>query len=424
MNFNAPNAKLLIEKWGKESLGKLSVAGISDYGMKEQLAILLENQDNFARQGSVYNMLNETSQGSSTVASTTVNDTAAGAFAPIALALVRRTFPELFANKCVAVQAMSGPVGLAYALRWLYNTSTSPKDEAGFAKVDIYSGFTGSQSGTSGTADSGVGVATATAEGWQIGGSASTGKYPELTLRIDQTSVTAKTRKIASSLSLDTLMDIKNMHGIDVMRNITEVLHYELLAELDRELLAAMKAAAIDTANGGAAATTLNVSATTGLGSDGRWSQEKFQNIVTQIVKLSTDIATATRRGAGNFVIVSNRIATALQAAGPIFSRNTATVNPNNTYAEVGTINNMITVYRDSYATSDYALVGYKGPGIQDSGLIYSPYVTGLESRAIDPSDFSPRIGICNRYGITSSLLGSGRYYRQLNVTNLDYLIG
>ena len=424
MNFTAPNSQLLVEKWSNPDLKGFSVNDINDPIKREQMAILMENQINFGRSSNVMNLLNETSQGSSTVASTTLNDTTAGAFAPIALALVRRTFPELFANKCVAVQAMSGPVGLAYALRWLYNTSTNPKVEAAFNDVDKYSGFTGSQSGTSGTADSGTGVATATAEGWQIGGSASTGKYPELTFRVDQTAVTAKSRKIATSMSLESLMDVKAMHGIDIQRNITEVLHYELLAEMDREILALMKTAAVDTANGGAAVTTLDVSASSGLGSDGRWSQEKFQNIITQILKLSTDIATATRRGAGNFVIVSNRIATALQAAGPIFSRNTAVVNPNNTYAEIGTINNSITVYRDSYATTDYALVGYKGPGIQDSGIIYSPYVTGLESRAIDPSDFSPRLGILSRYALTSSLLGTGRYYRQLNVSNLSYLIG
>jgi hypothetical protein len=42
-------------------------------------------------------------------------------FKPIALALVRRTFPELFANKITGIQPMAAPVGLAYALRHVYN---------------------------------------------------------------------------------------------------------------------------------------------------------------------------------------------------------------------------------------------------------------------------------------------------------------
>jgi len=37
------------------------------------------------------------------------------------LPLVRRTFPSLFANQVVGVQAMPAPVGLAYALRVIYN---------------------------------------------------------------------------------------------------------------------------------------------------------------------------------------------------------------------------------------------------------------------------------------------------------------
>lgn len=42
-------------------------------------------------------------------------------FAPIGLALVRKTFPSLFTSNVVGVQAMSAPVGLAYAMRVCYN---------------------------------------------------------------------------------------------------------------------------------------------------------------------------------------------------------------------------------------------------------------------------------------------------------------
>jgi len=41
-------------------------------------------------------------------------------FSPIAMALVRRTFPTLFANKIVGVQPMNPPVGLSYAMRIIY----------------------------------------------------------------------------------------------------------------------------------------------------------------------------------------------------------------------------------------------------------------------------------------------------------------
>jgi hypothetical protein len=94
------------------------------------------------------------------------------------------------------------------------------------------------------------------------------------------------------------------------------------------------------------------------------------------------------------------------------------------TLAEVGKINGTITVYRDPFAPVDYALVGYKGPGISDSGVIYSPFITGLFNRAVRPDDFGINIGVMSRYAITDSLLGAGRYYRTIQFTNLDKVIG
>ena len=40
----------------------------------------------------------------------------------ILIPMIRRTFPELITNEIVGVQPMSGPVGLAFALRYKYST--------------------------------------------------------------------------------------------------------------------------------------------------------------------------------------------------------------------------------------------------------------------------------------------------------------
>ena len=42
------------------------------------------------------------------------------AFANIALPLIRRVHPQLFSQNTVGVQAMTGPVGLAFAMRFIY----------------------------------------------------------------------------------------------------------------------------------------------------------------------------------------------------------------------------------------------------------------------------------------------------------------
>lgn len=427
-------SRQLVEKWSKAP-GTLSIAGIQDQYVKDNLSVLLENQrqKDLSRELFMEAGFN-TGVGGVAVDGGTGGMPAGGAqkgvFAPISMALVRRTFPALFANKVVGVQAMSTPIGLAYAIRYLYKDTTSPTPqwEAGWDKVPEYSGFTGSISGTSGTADAGTAAATTAAEAWSAN---TTGAYPQITFQIDRTPIEAKTRKLATSFSLEAAMDVKAMHDIEVERELINMIQYELVAEQDRELLARMKAAAVKTGYqttsdgnnltveaGGETAKTFDVTV-----SDGRWSQEKFATILSAIVDRANEIAIKTRRGAGNFVIVSPRVATALQSAGPQFSRNTANVDATTIFPEIGTINDTIKVYRDQYATTDYALVGYKGPGISDAGIIYSPYVTGLVSRTVAQDDFSPRIGIMSRYAITDSLLGSGRYYRLINFTNLEALL-
>jgi hypothetical protein len=432
----------LVKKW-EAAEGKMSIKDIKDRYIKENLATLLENQERKDFNGQ--EVLTETSQGVTNYGSLGgYTDGAAASdswiFRPIALALVRRTFPDLFANKVVGVQAMSTPVGLAYALRVLYNDSSN--NEVGWDRVPEYAGYTGSQVGTSGilnggftntSADSGVydtsatGQTTSAAEEWQIDNpyvSASSTDWPQLKMRIDQLAITAKSRKLAASFSLEAAQDVKAMHGIDVEREMVQFLQYEVTAELDRELIARMKTAATTAANGGATISPIDLTGgANSTGIDGRWSGEKYMNIIASIVYQANTLAITTRRGPGNFVIVSPAIATALQAAGHQFVGYNQNVNATQVMASIGKLNGGMEVYRDQYARAEYALVGYKGPGISDSGIIFSPYIMGLTNRAIHPQDFTPRIGVLSRYAITDTLLGSGRYYRLIPYFNVNKLI-
>lgn len=400
--------KQLVEKWSGID-GKMSIENIKDRYIKENMAVLLENQE---QKDLKKEILGEASKGFSTATSTQTHAGLDGAFSPISLALVRRTFPELFANKIVGVQAMTGPVGLAYALRLVYKDSGNSNDvsvEAGFDNVDDFSGFTGSLSGTSGTADAGTGIATSAGERMNIGADLSAGQMPELSLKIDKVAIEAKSRKLAASFSLEAAQDIKSMHGVDIEREMVNILQYEIQAELDRELLQACK-------NAATAVDNIDVSAV-----DGRWSQERFAILANKIVKECNAIGTRTRRGVGNFAVVSTNVATALQSLASTgrFTANTASVNPSNTFAEIGTLNGTITVYRDTYNTDDSVMVGYKGAGISDAGIIWSPYIMGLFNRTLAQEDFTPRLGVMSRYAITSNLLGANRYYSTFNVTNL-----
>jgi len=435
----------LIKKW-EQAEGKMSIKDIKDRHIKENIATLLENQERKDMNGQ--EVLGEASQGSINYGSLGgFTDGAAASdswiFRPIALALVRRTFPDLFANKVVGVQAMSTPVGLAYAMRVIYDDGNG--NEAAWDKVPEYGGYTGSQVGVSGTlagghtntsADagtydtSGTGEVTSAAEAWTLdnncnpgeSATAGCGDWPQLKMRIDQLAITAKTRKLAASFSLEAAQDVKAMHGIDIEREMVQFLQYEVTAEMDREIVYRLKTAAVATANGGEVVPAIDLTGS-GTGIDGRWSGEKYMNIISAIVYQANKIAVTTRRGPGNFVIVSPAIATALQAAGHQFVAYNQNVNPTQVMAAIGKLNGTLDVYRDQYARTEYALVGYKGPGISDAGVIFSPYIMGLTNRAIHPQDFTPRIGVMSRYAITDTLLGSGRYYRLIPFFNVQKLI-
>ena len=107
--------------------------------------------------------------------------------------------------------------------------------------------------------------------------------------------------------------------------------------------------------------------------------------------------------------------------------------------AKVGTVGSRFTVYRDTrtevqnttyypnqnYYTPtrtepvEYALMGYKGSEYYDTGIIYCPYIPIMVQRAIDPINFTPRVGLMTRYGIVNNIFGANLYYHLIIVKGL-----
>ena len=383
-----------------------------------------------------------------------------GALAPMSFALLRRSFPALFANKVVGVQAMNGPVSLIMAQRYVYQGT---KDEAGWDKVPSYAGFTGNFNGMTGVdaneaeiLEKAAAQDPQIAEAWRLrapiadasqgpvtynegkGFAGDLNKYPELTVHMSRVPVLAKTRKLGASYSLEAVMDAKAVLNLDLEKELLSTIQYELVAEQDREIIARLKKVAQDEGNisagneeagynigdgtfqdylaypnGGKAGLGIDLS---NLPGESNKQQDAISCLITYIMGLANSIAVATHRSAGNFAIVSPGVATLLQCAGPIWNRVASAVNPLEATPEIGTLGENIKVYRDQYALEDYVLVGYKGQSNLDAGIFYAPYVTGLESRAVSAQNFAPRIGVMSRYAIVDNILGAGRYYRYAKV--------
>ena len=61
---------------------------------------------------------------------------AVGNFTKISIPMIRRTFPELLATEIVGVQHMSGPVGLAFAMNYVYEDKKIPWWKKLFKRTD------------------------------------------------------------------------------------------------------------------------------------------------------------------------------------------------------------------------------------------------------------------------------------------------
>ena len=371
----------------------------------------------------------------------------------VLIPMIRRTFPELITNEIVGVQPMSGPVGLAFALRYKYsgtNLNDGPTGsdktvdklvqshvadasgkELGYNFLDTR--YTGSSaSALTGSADFDiVGEDRGTAA--LLSQFELNGNIPEIEIQIEKTAVEAGTRRLGAKWSVELEQDLRNMQGIDIDAELTTAMSYEIQAEIDREMVMRMAQAAI---NGGAVSYWNPASA------DGRWIGERTRDFYSKVIIEANRVAVRNRRGAANFVIATPKVCSMLEML-PEFEPMSVNGNVNTGgigVAKVGTVGGRFTVYRDTRTEAqnigsgttkrstplEYALLGYKGAEYFDTGLIYCPYIPVMIQRAFGPNDFSPRVGLLTRYGVVDNLFGSDLYYHIIVIKGLgdDFIPG
>jgi hypothetical protein len=145
-----------------------------------------------------------------------------------------------------------------------------------------------------------------------------------------------------------------------------------------------------------------------------------------KINKEANAIAKDTRRGRGNFLIVSSNVASALEISGklvyaPALDANLNVDDTGNTF--VGMLGRF-KVYLDPYLGYDEVIVGYKGSNQMDAGFFYCPYVPLQMYKAISPTTFQPAMAFKTRYGIkenpfTVLTVNANKYYRKFVVTGI-----
>jgi hypothetical protein len=331
----------------------------------------------------------------------------------VILPVIRRVMPTVIANEIVGVQPMTGPVAQIHTLRVRYAdtvsaTTTADGATAGDEALSPFRIAT-AYSGNSATSKASN---TATLEG--VPGN-------RINVQILKQVVEAKTRKLSARWTFEAAQDAQAMHGLDVEAEIMAALAQEITVEIDQEILASLRSLA-------ATEFTFNQATVSGTAT---FVGDEHAALAVLINRAANLIAQRTRRGAGNWAVVSPQTLTVLQSATTsAFARTTEGTfeAPTNTKF-VGTLNGAMRIYVDTYASDTTpVLVGYKGSSEADAAAFYCPYVPLMSSGVVlDPATFEPVVGFMTRYGYVeltntaSSLGNAGDYLAEIAVSNLSF---
>ena len=320
----------------------------------------------------------------------------------VILPVIRRVMPTVIANEIVGVQPMTGPVGQIHTLRVRY-AETSAGVTAGteaLSPFNIAQAYTGnSNAGAPGP------VATSALEG-------DVGK--KLSIQILKQTVEARSRKISARWTFEAAQDAQAMHGLDVEAEIMAALAQEITAEIDQEILGKLVTLS------GTAVHTFAQDGSVSFTGTPTYVGDQHAALAIMINDVANRIAQRTRRGAGNYAVVSPTALTILQSATTsAFARTTEGTfeAPTNTKF-AGTLNSSVKVYVNAYADSTApVLVGYKGPNEMDAAAFYCPYIPLMSSGVVmDPATMEPVVSFMTRYGYveltnTASSLGNAADY-------------
>ena len=439
---------------------------------KEVVGALLENQKNYLQR------MDETAASGAISTGNIAN------FRKTLLPMIRRIIPGTIATELVGVQPMSGPVAQVYTLRYKYQENMTHDDSRSqFGGYDItagdeafgnakplrqfYSGTVGTAqtAGASGianpnAAEANITAGTAEGEGWgstlnattyttgttlygdPVGGSlyGGGGSFIEgsggrkMSLEVISQVAEAGTRKLQAGWTIEAMQDLNSQHGLDLENEMTKALSAEIVQEIDAEIINDLLALA-----GTVRAWDFNTTAGTTYAP--AFVGDRFANLGAQIAAVANEIGRKTRRGVGNYIVVSPMVVTLLQtAAKAVFAPaiEGSFKGPNNTML-VGTLNGTLKVYSylwnqaqpgtSAPAGTDKILVGYKGGnGEVDAGYFYAPYIPLMSSGVIvNPVTFQPVVSLMTRYAKvvftdpTVSLGNSPDYYGRINLSNVQF---
>jgi hypothetical protein len=233
---------------------------------------------------------------------------------------------------------------------------------------------------------------------------------PEVTLSIDSDSVSAITRKLKTSWSLEAAQDLKAVHNIDAESTLTDLMADEMVAEIDREIINDLiVSASIRASHNFATAAGASVNFT-----------DRNIALMYKALEVANIIHRTTLRGPANWMVMSADIASKFEQLNDFRASDAFTTDGVDVgIMNVGTVQGKMKLYKDPLFPNCKILLGFKGSSVLDAGYFYAPYIPLLSTPTVlDPNSFTPNKGIMTRYG-KKLIEDGGLYYGTINVTNL-----
>jgi len=221
----------------------------------------------------------------------------------------------------------------------------------------------------------------------------------EMSLRLKEASVTAKTRKTKLNYSQEISQDLKSLN-YDLDKEKVKVLGAEIAAGIDFDIIEAIK----EHADYHTPITYV-------------WNYDPANNtylsmlyeLKVALMRASGAIAAATRKGLANFVIVPVLVQPVVSSIPGFVAEKEPKLGP---LCKIGTID-YLDIYVDTFDTTTYDMyVGKKPYGNLKSGIVYSPYKISTKPVITDANNFTLHTAIFNRYGITKMDGGNTMYHK------------
>lgn len=316
--------------------------------------------------------------------------------------VLSRTSTLLVATDVVGLNPLNVPSGSAYYMRTMFADGKLAGKET-FNK--IFTEHTGD-----GTEQDFMKVNPFEEMGYTYAEAIETSKaemqdWNKLKIVIDSMPIKVGTRQIRANVTAEAIADIQNVHNIDILTILDEVLSNQLAFDINRNILNEIYINAVvgyESKNG-----VYDVN----LDADGRFGAEKLADLLNLINDEANAVWFATRRARADVLITSMRVAARLATLPSLSYANglSSQVSIDNgiigsDISYVGTLLNGIKVYVDPFLMFDGFVVGYSGTTSLDGGITFCPYIMGERFEAPNFNNLSEKgFGYKSRYDIVNS---------------------